>query len=432
MSRRCNGEGTIFKRTIKGQVYYVSRYKVGKTKDGKDDFITKYSKTQAEAKEKLENIITEKNTNKLLRKSEITLEDIIEKYIDDLYRVNKLKDVSYTRKIEYFNIIKKHYISKLRVQEIKDYDVNDFFEYITSYSNSVIQHIYGLLNNSFKLAIKYKVINYNILDDKIYFSRPISKKETKKVRGFTIQEQQDFLKYIKDPNCKCLHKYQMLISLFTGMRMGEINALYVSDIDFDNNVIHIRRTLTKDKNDKTTMGNTTKTYSGNRDIVIDNQLKSILKEFMNSELYVKNKYNLLFYNLKNVYFSTGQINMEFKRFCQKWNIADGYNVNQHQLRHTFATRCIEAGVPPVVLSKILGHKDIETTLNVYSDVFDLYEKQNNEKVSSYLRKNNIMFIEDVDFKNRKELDRILEIFKKMYENNDSKLLEILKLLPKKY
>lgn len=48
--------------------------------------------------------------------------------------------------------------------------------------------------------------------------------------------------------------------MYSGMRMGEINALDVDDVDFENNIIKVRRTLTKDEYDKTVMGNTTKNY----------------------------------------------------------------------------------------------------------------------------------------------------------------------------
>ena len=60
------------------------------------------------------------------------------------------------------------------------------------------------------------------------------------------------------------------------------------------------------------------------------------------------------------------------------------NVNTHMLRHTYATRCIESGMSAVVLSKLLGHKDIETTLNTYTSVFNRFKEDEIQKYLDYI------------------------------------------------
>lgn len=68
------------------------------------------------------------------------------------------------------------------------------------------------------------------------------------------------------------------------------------------------------------MGDYTKTKNGVRDIVMDNQVEWILKEYLKNE-YVPNEENILFFNVKkNTYYTTGQVNMVFKRFCEHYNI----------------------------------------------------------------------------------------------------------------
>jgi len=76
----------------------------------------------------------------------------------------------------------------------------------------------------------------------------------------------------------------------------------------------------------------------------------------------------LFYDFnKDGIIETTQVNCFYRRICEKAGIP--FN-GQHALRHTFATRCIESGIPAIVLKTWLGHTDIHITIDRYSDVFD--------------------------------------------------------------
>lgn len=66
------------------------------------------------------------------------------------------------------------------------------------------------------------------------------------------------------------------------------------------------------------------------------------------------------------------------------------NYNFHMLRHTYATRCIEAGVPIAVLQKLLGHTDISTTINTYTTIFNKYTKSELRKVANYNKAHNLI------------------------------------------
>ena len=429
--KRGNGEGTIFKREINGKTFWVTEYTIAMydEKTGKRKRKTIYGKTRQEVKNKLEKIITDLNTDSYVDKSKVKFKDLTKEFIDNGYKLNQLSDSSYVRKLNTYNQICTHYMADMEIQKISEEDLKDFLIYITKYSNSVIGKIYGVVNNTFKRAVRKNIIKYNFLDDKMEFCKPKSNRKDKNVHGFTIDEQKKFINAIINDTSYKYH-YQFLLSLYTGMRMGEINALDKDlDIDFDNKIIHVRRTLTKNTEDKTVMGSYTKTKNGIRDIVMDEQVEFILKEYINKE-YQPNTENLLFFNVKkNTYYTTGQINMVFKRFCEHYNIGKGYDVNQHMLRHTFATRCIEAGMPANVLSKIMGHADIRTTLEIYCDVFDNYEKQHSNRTYDYLNKNNLLLsqINDDNIPSE-ELDKIVNNIKKMYLKKDDKLIKILKLI----
>ena len=392
--KRGNGEGTIFKREINGKTFWVTEYTIAMydEKTGKRKRKTIYGKTRQEVKNKLEKIITELNTDTYVDKSKVTLYDVEKEFIDTAYKMNKLKESSYSRKLHTLKNISSHYIAQMELQKITEKDLKDFLIYITKYSDSVIAKIYGILNNTFRIAVRRNILRYNFLDNQLEFEIPLSKKyknKSKSVSAFTIEEQKQLINKLQNAE-KFRYKYQIIIGLFTGMRMGEINALDLDDSDFVNKLSHIRRTITRTFDDRATIGSYTKTVNGIRDLIMDPYLEKIFREYLSSEYYTPNDYHLLFCNSNKECISTDTVNMMFKEFCKNNNIGKGYDVHQHMLRHTFATRCIESGMPASVLSKIMGHANVSTTLNVYCEVFDKFKKEHIDQSFNYLKENGLI------------------------------------------
>ena len=390
MGKRGNGEGTIYySEKLKR---WVGQFTAGVKADGKINRKTVYGKTRKEVAEKIIKKQNEVNNETFIDKDNVTLKEIIEAVINEQFKANIIAETTYLRKQETAKIIYNMPIANMPIQKIKVQDLNNVLTSITDYANSVISKVYELLSATFNKAILINKISKNPFATKGAIVKPKSIKQDKKIEALTIEEQKAFINELNSKDY--LYKDIFKLAIYTGMRIGEIFALSKENIDLDNNLIYIKKTLTKDINGKIKLGETTKTYSGTREIPITDFIKNI---FINN----KNEGMLFTENGKLIAPST--INSHFKRICKNANIRvidtkkkkitkkgtievnlKSSNVNTHMLRHTYATRCIEAGISAVVLQRLLGHQNIQITLNTYTSIFNKFKEDEIKKVNNYL------------------------------------------------
>lgn len=161
----------------------------------------------------------------------------------------------------------------------------------------------------------------------------------------------------------------ILLALYTGMRVGELCALQWDDVA-DNTII-INKTIQRLKqNGKTVLEITEpKTRSSNRKIPVPDFLMATLNQYRSYGSVLKNR------NGKPV--EPRLMQLTFEKYVNECGLP---KTNFHALRHTFATRCVEAGFDIKSLSEILGHTDVKTTLNKYVHS-SLEQKQKNMEES---------------------------------------------------
>ena len=91
---------------------------------------------------------------------------------------------------------------------------------------------------------------------------------------------------------------------------------------------------------------------------------------------------MLFNYNKNEFITPNEINCYLQRLNKKYNICN--HIHTHMLRHTYATRCIEAGMSAKVLQKNLGHTKVQITLDTYTSVFEKFNIEENQKYDIYM------------------------------------------------
>lgn len=372
-----NGSGTF--RIVNGKYNYRFFYI--------DEFGEKKRKsfsgvTKDECLQRAEEFLEKQEKRAAAVDPDITIPELLRRKYEEDYAMNFVGEQGYARNLGGIALLERSGFGKMPIVDITEMQIKAFLRSMTKYSDSVIKKTYQQLTAAFKVAVEKGVVERNPMDASD-IRRPKSSKKPKDVRGLTQEEQARFLEALRDfkvPRNRNEYKLQLLIELYSGMRMGEINALKPENIDFENGLIHVRSTVSRGLEYRVFIKEGAKTDAGIRDIPINKALEPVLQEAMERKR--RNPLGLIFYDhLKNDLITTSQVNCFFHRICKKAGISVR---GQHALRHTFATRCIEADVPPVVLKKWLGHKDIHMTLDIYADVFDSMHNSAMEKFEGHV------------------------------------------------
>lgn len=272
-----------------------------------------------------------------------------------------------------FNSYLKDTIGKKKLKDIRPEHIQKIYNDLNKngYSRNTIELVSVVLSGMYKQAIKNKIIREN----PVPLATLPREEEHKEPRVMTLEEQKLFMKYSED---SYLHD-MFELALASGMRSGELRGLEWKDIDFKNKVIHVTKTLVYVNNDY--LLDTPKTPTSRRDIPMLDSVITLLKQrkVKQSEerlkLGDKWKYKE---GLENLVFTTESgypINRDMlKQEVNKviLNIQAEHkefkHITPHTFRHTFATRCIENGMPPQVLKTILGHSKLSMTMDLYSHV----------------------------------------------------------------
>lgn len=339
---------------------------------------------------------------RIINKSTLSIIDIATSLYTEDYQLNKVIANTHNKNMTNLKMLKKEKFATKPINQVSRKEIVDYLDELARYSPTTIKERFRIIKRAFDYAYNKNLIKDNFMEGYNSIEKPKTKvnKIVPPKIALNLEKERELINYLENtPIYNCKHKNLFLLLLSTGMRIGEALSLdYKKDIDLENRTITIYKTITKDEDGKYCIGLDTKTPTGRRTIYLSDIAFKYLKECLANVK--KNKFNLLFYNSENTsggFYTESTINSALKRIAFKLNIyvyVDTDNktktqVHTHMLRGTFATRCAEAKMPPIVLQKILGHADIQITNKYYIDVDQHFIDSENKNFVNYMKEHNL-------------------------------------------
>ncbi|MCD8377161.1 MAG: site-specific integrase [Candidatus Gastranaerophilales bacterium] len=262
------------------------------------------------------------------------------------------------------------YFGKRKMNEIKAADIRQWQNELLKqgYKETYLKTINNQLAALFNYAVKY----YDLPHNPCRKAGSIGKSHAEEMDYWTNEEFSQFIVCIMDKR----QSYMCFLVLFwTGMRLGELLALQVGDVDLENKKISITKSLQRMKGrDVITEP---KTPKSKRTISIPEFLAVDLQDYINSMYGVKKK-DRLFPVTK--YF----LEHEMQRGI---TLSGVKRIRIHDLRHSHASMLVEMGMSPLEISKRLGHEKVETTLNTYSHLYPNAQEKMAEELDKKYKEN---------------------------------------------
>ena len=301
---------------------------------------------------------------------------------------------------------------KKKLSEVRYSDVVLFYNALIGKGLAVntIDSVHTVLRPTFQLAVRDNVIRNNPADGAMAEVKKKWSGETGVRHALTIEEEQAFLGCLDDP--KNLRWKPLFTVMFgTGCRIGEIIGLRWDDVDFENRIITIDHDVTyyprSDKNYRCEYElSLPKTEAGIRTIPMLKKVKEALElEKQNQEEYgyhcvveLGGMRNFIFCNRFGNLRNPASVNKAIKRIVSDYNAQETVNAKRekrqpviipdfscHITRHTFCSRLCENETNVKVIQSVMGHKDIQTTLDIYAEVSekkkrDVFDQLNDQDI----------------------------------------------------
>ena len=370
---------------------YQARYK---DRFGKEKFI--YDKKLSEVRRKQAIAISE-NENYTSVMDNIKLDDWFKRWV----KVYKEKSVRPNTLREYTHIYNKNispFIGNRNINSLTKTDIQSLIDRASddNYKYERQSKIKVILTDLFERAIEDNLMVRNPAN-----GVKLRADKEMKAKALTLEEQNTFF-----DNCKnTFYDNLFHVAVNTGLRPGELFALHIGDIHFEDGYIDVNKTLVYQKyltdERKEFHVEPPKTKQSYRKVPSNSVCRTYLEKQIELKEVVKSKRpkqqnDYLFVTKFNTPINSQIYSDAIKAVIRQINLTRSFDnefevFSGHTFRHTFATRCFESGIEPKVVQSYLGHASLKMTMDLYTHVTQDKSSADIEKIVPDSKKNIVDF-----------------------------------------
>lgn len=333
------------------------------------------------------------------KKQGMTLNEWFNEWFDT-YKAPHIKSTSIYPMKSKFNGSFGKYLGDKRLADIRNIDIQNVINQMQDEGRAIssMRDALGRVRECMESAKNNRIITINPCFD---ITIPWEKKAVRR-RFLSKNEQNLFLKIASDT----WYKEMFYIMFLTGVRVGELGGLMWKDIDFEKKCIKIERSLScqYEKGVKTQRITTPKTFNSYRTIPFMGEAEEMFKSQLKKQNELKKELgNRWRSDIPDLVFTTTMgspvsryiAEKECKKIIDEMNYQESINsvrenrapvvyetVYPHAIRHTFCSRCFEAGMNPKVVQQLMGHQHYSTTVDIYTHVTDIMFEDETKKLES--------------------------------------------------
>lgn len=353
-----------------------------------------YDRNLANLKRKLNTAVYDDANGNSVEDNSITLSQWFKSWIE----IHKYKVIRNNTKMYYTQLFSKHIEPSLGKKKLKD---------ITQLNIKALLKELDQKGYHYETKNKVRIMLLDMFDkamiDNYVLKNPckgirLARDEKKDMRVFSREEQMEFFECSKGT----FYDNLFVVAVSTGLRQGEICALTWDDIDFEKKEISVTKTLLYQKLEGDTQKefhlNPPKTRTSKRTVPISRQCEMALKkQYIQRNNVMARKSAKPLAGFENLLFTTkfgtpicDQILIDaIRRIVDEINLCrdelEQFEMfSSHCFRHTFATRCFEAGIQPKTVQTYLGHATLQMTMDLYTSVLENHKQEEMQKLESVL------------------------------------------------